>query len=485
MTIRRRLAIAAACAVAVAIATASFAAYLAVRSNLRGELDSALRERAQGIQLLAKRAGADGQGFSAPGADGQAAAKLNLPKPPQARFGGAAGLVQFLDEKGHVAQPAPRGMVRLPVTTDAAAVAKGERASESLEDETVAGDHVRVLTAPLKGGGAVQVARPLNEVDSVLHELILILLAVTAGGVVLAAGLGALVSRASLRPVRRFTADTEAILTGSDQSRRLPAEGKDELGRLARTYNATLDALQRSADAQRQMISDASHELRTPLATLKANLELLLRGEARLSARDREELERDLVEQADELTVLVDDVVELARRGEPEQLLYEVDLAAIVEEELGRARLHAPDLTFQVTVESCIVEGVPERLARAVHNLLDNAAKWSPRNSTVEVRLEKGTLTVRDHGPGIPPEDLPFVFDRFYRAAEARSRRGSGLGLAIVRQTAEAHGAEIEAANAEGGGAVLTLRFPLYESAESAQQADSTAADSYESLRHL
>ena len=208
------------------------------------------------------------------------------------------------------------------------------------------------------------------------------------------------------------------------------------------------------------MVSDASHELRTPLASLKANLELLLRGEDRLSEHDRAELERDLIEQIDEVTRLVDDVVELARRGEPEQLLDDVDLEAIVAAEIERARRHAPGLSFEASLSPCTVRGVPERIARAVHNLLDNAAKWSPEGGAVEVRLADGALSVRDHGPGFRKEDLPFVFDRFYRAADARSRPGSGLGLAIVRQTAEAHGAEVEAANAPGGGAVLTLRFP-------------------------
>jgi Osmosensitive K+ channel histidine kinase len=171
-------------------------------------------------------------------------------------------------------------------------------------------------------------------------------------------------------------------------------------------------------------------------------------------------LEHDLVEQIDDLTLLVDDVVELARHGEPERLLDDVDLDAITEAEIERARRHAPGLRFQAQLEPCTIRGVPERIARAVHNLLDNAAKWSPEGGVVEVRLADGALSVRDHGPGFRPEDLPFVFDRFYRAADARSRRGSGLGLAIVRQTAEAHGAEVEAVNAPGGGALLTLRFP-------------------------
>jgi two-component system, OmpR family, sensor histidine kinase MprB len=450
MTIRRRLAVAAAVAVAIAIAIASFAAYLAVRSQLRGEVDSALRERAAGIQLLAR--------FRSPFEATER--KLRLPKPPEARFGGAAGAVQFVSESGTVRRDPSQGTIKVPLTPQAKAVATGAASGEVLQDQTVAGDHLRVLTEPLKGGGAIQVARPLDEVDSVLHELILILAAVTAGGIGLAAFLGALVSRASLAPVRRFTRETESISSGPDLGRRLPAGGEDELGRLARSYNSTLDALQRSAEAQRQMVSDASHELRTPLATLKTNLELLLRGGGRLSGQEQTELEHDLVEQVDDLTLLVDDVVELARSGEPERLLDDVDLDAIADEEIERARRHAPGLRFEAELEPCTIRGVPERIARAVHNLLDNAAKWSPPDGVVEVRLADCALSVRDHGPGFRPEDLPFVFDRFYRATNARSRRGSGLGLAIVRQTAEAHEAEVEAANAPGGGALLTLRFP-------------------------
>jgi two-component system sensor histidine kinase MprB len=451
MTIRRRLAIAAAVAVAIAVLAASFAAYLAVRSQLRGEVDSALRERADGIQLFSQ---------SGEGPPPTPPKDLRLPKPPQARFGGATGLVQIVGPKGAVRELPDQDTIRVPPTAEAREVARGER-GPLLQDQTVAGDHLRVLTEPLDGGGAVQVARPLDEVDSVLRELLVILAIVAAGGIALAAVLGALVSRASLAPVRRFTDETESIAGGADLSRRLPDDGKDdELGRLARSYNATLDALQRSSDAQRQMVSDASHELRTPLASLKANLELLLRGEDRLPDRDRAELERDLVEQIDEVTSLVDDVVELARRGEPEQLLDDVDLEAIVAAEIERARRHAPSHSFEASLSPCTVRGVPERIARAVHNLLDNAAKWSPEGSAVEVRLSDRALSVRDHGPGFREEDLPFVFDRFYRAADARSRPGSGLGLAIVRQTAESHGAEVEAANAPGGGAVLKLRFP-------------------------
>jgi two-component system sensor histidine kinase MprB len=444
MTIRRRLSLVAAAAVAIAVALASVAVYLAVQADLRGGVDSALRERARQIEAVSEL---------------RPPPKLLGQRPPQARFGGAAGVVQLISPSGRVRR-LPGNQIRIPLTAGARAVASGESDATVLADQTVAGDHLRVLTAPLRGGGAVQVARPLNEVDTSLHNLVLVLAAITAGGIGLAALLGALVSRASLAPVRRFTDETESVSQGPDLTRRLPVERDDELGRLARSYNSTLAALQRSADAQRQMVSDASHELRTPLATLKTNLELLLRRDGKLSDRDHAELEGELVEQIDDLTLLVDDVVELARRGEPEQLLDDVALDEVVGQAIERAERHSPGIRFESELEPWTVRGVPERLGRAAYNLLDNAAKWSPAGGVVEARLAGGVLSVRDHGPGIKPEDLPLIFDRFYRATEARSRPGSGLGLAIVQQTAEAHGASAEAANAADGGAVLTLRFP-------------------------
>jgi two-component system sensor histidine kinase MprB len=241
---------------------------------------------------------------------------------------------------------------------------------------------------------------------------------------------------------------------------RLPESGADdELGRLTRSFNTTLDALERSVDAQRQLVADASHELRTPLASLRTNIEVLQRADG-LPAADRADLLRDLVTQTDELTNLVADVVDLSRRGEPAADFEDVRLDEIVRAGLERARRLAPQIVFAERIEPWLVRGVPERLTRLVANLLDNAIKWSPPGGTVEVTLHEGELTVRDHGPGFPPEDIPLVFDRFYRADTARALPGSGLGLAIVRQVAEAHGGRAVAANADGGGALLRVTLP-------------------------
>jgi two-component system, OmpR family, sensor histidine kinase MprB len=443
-TIQRRLSVAAAAAVAIAVLFASAGAYVAVRAKLRGGIDSSLRDRAGEIQRFQARAQVLGIHMPAP-----------APPGGTERFGGASGRVQFIDPTG-VARAAP-GDFTIPVDPTAVSVAKGASGTK-LEDKRVAGNHLRVITVPVAGGGAIQVARPLDEVDSVLNGLLLMLAGIAIGGVVLAAVLGGLVSRASLRPVQRFTEETESIASAPDLGRRLDDETDDELGRLARSFNSTLEALERSVAAQRHLVADASHELRTPLASLKTNLEVLL-TDRELPAAERRELLGDLVEQADELTLLVGDVVDLARRGEPIEAFDDVPVHELVERAVVRARRHAPDIEYDLVLEPLIVHGVPDRLDRAVTNLLDNAAKWSPPGGTVDVHLQDGELIVRDHGPGFNDDDLPFVFDRFYRASDARKLPGSGLGLAIVRQVAEAHGARVYAENAPGGGAVLRLSF--------------------------
>jgi two-component system sensor histidine kinase MprB len=220
-----------------------------------------------------------------------------------------------------------------------------------------------------------------------------------------------------------------------------------------------LASLEESARSRRRFVADASHELRTPLTSLRTNIEVLARAEA-LPPDERERLLADVVEQLAEMSELVAELVALDRVEDGPDQREDVRLDLLAAEAIERARRNRGGVTFTPALEESVVHGVPGSIERAIGNLLDNAAKWSPAGGAVEVTVREGEVVVRDHGPGIDEDDLPYVFDRFYRAASARGQPGSGLGLAIVRQVAEAHGGEVTAARADGGGTLVRLRFP-------------------------
>ncbi|MDQ1679365.1 MAG: two-component system, OmpR family, sensor histidine kinase MprB, partial [Frankiaceae bacterium] len=327
-----------------------------------------------------------------------------------------------------------------------------------LTDAHADGVHLRVLTVGAGPRGALQVARPLTEVDHVLGRQLLVLLLVGGAGILAAGGLGFVVARTALAPVARFTRRAESLTADPDLSERLEVTGRDEIARLAQSFNTTLAALEESVEAQRHLVADASHELRTPLASLRANIQVLQDAD-RLPESELAALRADIVSELDELTALVSDVVDLARGSKQADVLDDVRLDQVVRELADRARRRPGDLRFDLDLEPTIVTGEPDRISRAVSNLLDNARKWSPPGSVVDVGLHDGELTVRDRGPGFRGDDLPHVFERFYRSDESRAMPGSGLGLAIVKQAAEANGGRVLAENAEGGGALLRVRF--------------------------
>jgi two-component system, OmpR family, sensor histidine kinase MprB len=409
---------------------------------------------------------------------------------PAQKLGGATGYAQLVQSNGQVLRSDGTGS-GLPITAATRAVAAG-RHPAFLSDATVAGTHVRVLTehAPL-AGGVLQVALPLTDVDTTLAHLELVLAVVSLGGIALAAALGLLVSRAALVPVRRLTGAAEEVARTQDLGHRIPVGDGDELGRLAASFNTMLAALERSRLAQRQLVSDASHELRTPLTSVRANLDALAMG-ARLPERDRARVIAAARAQLSELTVLVGDLVDLSNTEidalEVEAVRLDLAAAGAVE----RARLHwagGRACTFTLDAEPCLVRAAPARLDRAIANLLDNAVKWNPpfpSAGPVEMRVRDGRLQVRDHGPGISLEDLPRVFDRFYRAPAARGLPGSGLGLAIVRHFAETHGGSVHAANDPGGGARLTLELPaLGMTASESAAYEPAAADAVQQVPQI
>jgi two-component system sensor histidine kinase MprB len=389
--------------------------------------------------------------------------RLVLPAPTP---GSATGYVQLFQANGQILRPETKGL-ELPVTAATKAVAAGQRGA-FFSETTVAGTPMRILTERAPEGGVWQVALPLTDVDSTLTHLKLVLALVCLGGIALAAALGLLVSRTALVPVRRLTGAAERVALTQDLGHRIQAGEDDELGRLAQSFNTMLATLERSRLAQRQLVSDASHELRTPLTSVQANLDALAMGEA-LPAPERARILAAAQAQLRELTVLVGDLVDLSKTEVEEVEVEDVRLDLAAAGALQRARLHAPECPIVLDAEPCLVRAAPARLDRAIANLLDNACEWNPATpdqkgeaagSAVEVRVREGTIEVRDHGPGISEEDLPRVFDRFYRAPGARSRPGSGLGLAIVRQMAETHGGSVHAANDHDGGARLTLELP-------------------------
>jgi two-component system, OmpR family, sensor histidine kinase MprB len=479
MTLRTRIAAVASVSVALAVVAAAIGAYAAVRSDLRGEVDSALLSRARAIGGPAPAAGARGSGpqeggdaspfgraghpggagGGGPGGPGGPGGAYGYPGSVQpAPFGGASGYVQFVSPQGAVYVPGGQGSspAQIALTARDRQIAASGSGS-MLADRRVKGTLLRVLTVGRGPMGALMVAQPLTEVEHELGHLLLILALIGAGGMVLAALLGALVARTALAPIARFTNSAETLTGSLDLSRRLQVAGGDELGRLAASFNATLDALERSVAAQRHLVADASHELRTPISSLRANIQTL--GEAqRLAPAEQAALRADIVAELDELTALVADVVELARGAAPQDARDDVRLDEVVRAAVDSARRRG-EVDFTLELDQTIVSGDAQRIARAVSNLVDNARKWSPHGSSVEIALKDGVLSVRDHGPGFAEQDLPFVFDRFYRANAARGLPGSGLGLAIVRQTAEASGGFAQARNAPGGGALLRVSF--------------------------
>jgi two-component system sensor histidine kinase MprB len=326
-------------------------------------------------------------------------------------------------------------------------------------DVTVQSTHLRMYVAPVAAGAALQIVRPLTEVDSVLGRIGVLLGVVAACGIALAALLGWIVAREALIPVRRLTEATEHVTETHDLSSRIEVDGRDELSRLAVSFNRMLGELEESEGAQRALVADASHELRTPLTSIRTNVEVLARSEGALSPEEREQTFRDVVDQLAEMGVLIDDLLSLARGQQPSRTEEDVRLDLVAADLAERYGRRAPGLQITTHLEESLVRGDPAGLERAVGNLLDNAVKWSPEGSEIEVTVHGAEVAVRDHGPGIAPEDAPHVFDRFYRAPAARGLPGSGLGLAIVKQVADAHGGSVAVEAPAGGGALVRLRL--------------------------
>lgn len=451
-TLAARVALLATVAVGLSVALVATAAYLMVRHQLLASLDDSLLNRAGQVSRSGE--------FVAPD-----------PDMPDWMAGATDVRIGLASASDHVWLGEPDEATRTLIPTDAeAAVADGRSDYSIRTDYTDAGAYRVVAVPSRQPGTALMLAESMEPTHDALSKLGVILTLIGFLGMVAAGLAGWAVARSGLRPVRNLTQAVENIAR-TERLEPIAVEGNDEVARLAAAFNTMLAGLAASRDRQRRLVADAGHELRTPLTSLRTNLDLLTQADARggLSADSRAELMGDVRFQIEELTTLIGDLTELAR-DEPTPAQQEpVDLAEVVERALDRVRRRATGLQFEVELQPWQVIGEPAALERAVTNLLDNAAKWSPPSGRVTVSLRDGTLYVADQGPGIDEEDLPHVFDRFYRSTDSRTMPGSGLGLSIVRAVAERHGGAVCAGNADGGGAALWFWVPQVQDGEARQ----------------
>ncbi|WP_327176577.1 HAMP domain-containing histidine kinase [Streptomyces sp. NBC_01335] len=450
LPLRSRLALLVALAVAVAVAAVAVACWFVTKQQLEQRMDDSLRSsRLDDGSVRSLLASCNGGG--------------RQQMPP---FVGGIS-VQLIDSSGTVC--AVDDSAELPVTDADTAVADG-RERYALHTETAEnGVRMRVytyrlLTQPLTDT-AVTIGRPMSEVTDPLSALAWLLLAVSGIGVVAAGAAGMWIARSGLRPVDELTLAVEHVARTEDLTVRIPVEGEDEIARLSRSFNSMTASLATSRDRQSQLIADAGHELRTPLTSLRTNIELLARSEETgraIPPADRKALMTSVTAQMTELAALIGDLQELARPDAAQPGPLEVvGLHDITRTALQRARLRGPELTITAELAPWYVRGEPAALQRAIVNVLDNAVKFSPARGSIEVTLTRGELKVRDHGPGIPADDLPHVFERFWRSPSARQLPGSGLGLSIVARSVQQSGGEVALRPAEdGNGTEAVIRLP-------------------------
>ncbi|MGA4841055.1 HAMP domain-containing sensor histidine kinase [Streptomyces sp. G45] len=457
LPLRSRLALLVATAVAVAVAAAAVTCWFVVRNVLVSSLDDALSDR-RGIV-----SDSDVRKMINPVTQECGRASVERTVNPDLY----QQIVQVVDQQGNGCIIIGKLGITLQLKKADTEVARRER-DEAFHDATTSdGVKYRVFTYPQPDQPyAISVARPLNEVQDTLSNLVLVLSLVAGAGVVGAGIAGLWVARTGLRPVDELTAAVEHVARTEDLSLRIPTDdgSDDEIARLSRSFNAMTSALASSRDLQQQLIADAGHELRTPLTSLRTNIELLARSEdtgRAIPPDDRRALLASVKAQMTELASLIGDLQELSRPdAAPGGKVQVVALHDIVDTALERARLRGPDLTFEASLSPWYVRAEPPALERAIVNVLDNAVKFGPAGSAIEVALKDGVLTVRDHGPGIAADELPHVFDRFWRSPTARGLPGSGLGLSIVARTVRQAGGEVTLGPADGDGTVATIRLP-------------------------
>jgi two-component system sensor histidine kinase MprB len=436
-TLRTRLTLLVTVAVALAIAMCAGASYFILQTRLIGNFDQSILESVRGGDKGFLERNCTPEGARGPFVDGLATL---LYADSTTCSIGPSPIVPDYEKDAQAFEPC-EPVYRYGTTRD--------------------GKDVRVVTINFKPGVAVMEARPVGYIQRTLRNAGIMLVGISVLGVLGAAMAGLAISRSALRPVGDLTRAVEHIAQTEDLDTRIPVHGNDEIARLSSSFNAMTAALAGSRERQKQLVADAGHELRTPLTTLRTNIDLLLRSEQTGRSLDPGAKERLLVNvkaQFAELSTLVADLLQLARGDTDHEPHVELGLHEVATAAVERARLRGAEVVTDL--RPWYVVGSATSLERAVLNLIDNAAKFSPPGAQVEVNLRDGRLTVRDHGPGLPEEELPHVFERFWRSPSARGLPGSGLGLAIVAQAVTEAGGTVSLENAPDGGAIATMELP-------------------------
>lgn len=454
LPLRSRVAYLTSVAVALAVAVSSIAGYVTIRLSLYQAVDVELIEIAGGLTSTVARDPTRLGGLTENGL----------------RAGSMSAAVVRADGQVYLL---PGDETRLVLGPRELTVARLQSEPSARTGEAKNGEPYRIVAVPISGldSYALVLARPLQPTRDALSSLWLVLIIFGGAGVIISAAAGTAIARSSLRPVRALTRAVERVAVTDELKPIEVAAGNDEISRLAESFNRMLRSLASSRERQRQLIADSGHELRTPLTSLRTNIELLVSDadSGMLTPADRSEILHDVSAQLAEFTALIGDLVQLAREDRVIPAPEPIDFRDVVNAALDRVRRRGPrgvgptegqGLTFDVELNPFYVIGEADTLERAVTNLLDNAVKWSPPGGTVRVQLEGDRLRVADQGPGIAEEDLPYVFDRFYRSDTSRNTPGTGLGLSIVAQAAHRHGGRVIAGHSAQGGAEFTMRLP-------------------------
>jgi signal transduction histidine kinase len=443
VTLRHRISVAAAVGVLIVVAAVSSVVYFSYAVSLRSRADLTL-------VAAAEQAGGIARGIKQSGSGGQSAPDINTPVT-------VGSVTVQLFPVATAGQRTPFG----PLNSLDVAVAEGAQPSyfASALDH---GQRFRVYTAALPGGpggGLVRTSRAANADDGALRKAALLLAGLTVAAASVTYGAARLTAGRILRPIAELTATAEHVAQTRDLTARLRSAGThDEVGRLASSFDTMLAALHESLTAQRQLVADASHELRTPLTSLTTNLDLLEDG-AGLADPQAPALVRAAREQAGELDQLITDLLDLARYQESAPHRETVRLDLLTSEAVHRTRQRMPHASIVADLHPCLVHVDPAGVDHAICNLIDNAIKWNPPEGTVRVVVADARVLVCDQGPGIPEEELPRIFERFYRAPAARAMPGAGLGLAIVARVAQANEATADVRTGPDGSTFI-LAFP-------------------------